>query len=168
MRAIRSGGLGVACWTLPGGVGFGFESVDLMPDFNLLHYPTLDRQESLRRQWRSGWVGVVLGAMLAGSAVPWWLWQTDHLQQSLQVLQARLAERKRQTEWRQQQRLQDQADRQQLTQLSQLQSQQQAWALLQSSVMEEAQSQGLRFQRLQVETGRMEIHGQAQIGRAHV
>jgi hypothetical protein len=78
-----------------------------------------------------------------------------------QGLQTQLAERKRQTDLRQQQRLQDQSVQQQLTQLSLLQSRQQAWLLLQSSVMAEAQSQGLRLQRLQVEAGRVEIHGQA-------
>jgi hypothetical protein len=132
-----------------------------MPDFNLLHYPTLDRQQSLRRQWRSGLVGAFLGIALAGSAVAWWSWQTEQLQQTRQSVQAQWVERKRQTDLRQQQRQQDQSVQQQLAQLSLLQSRQQAWLLLQSSVMEEAQSQGLRLQRLQVEAGRVEIQGQA-------
>ncbi len=132
-----------------------------MPDFNLLHFPTLDRQQTLRRQWRSGLVGAFLGIALAGSAVAWWSWQTEVLQKTRQGLQAQLMERRRQSELRQQERLQDQSVQQQLTQLSQLQLRQQAWLLLQSSVMEEAQSQGLRFQRLQVEAGRLEIQGEA-------
>lgn len=132
-----------------------------MPDFNLLHYPTLDRQESLWRQWRSGLAGLFVGVAVTGSALAWWSWQTEQLQQMRQGVQAQVVERKRQTDLREQQRLQDQSVQQQLAQLSQLQSRQQAWLLLQSSVMAEAQSQGLRLQRLQVEAGRVEIHGQA-------
>jgi hypothetical protein len=132
-----------------------------MPGFNLLQYPTLDRQESVRRQWRVGLVGVVLGGALAACAVQWLAWQTEHLLLRRQGLQTELSERKRQVELHQQQAVQNQTIRQQLTQLTQLQHQQQAWTLLQSAVMEEAQSQGLRLQRLQVESGRLEIHGQA-------
>lgn len=132
-----------------------------MAGFNLLRYPTLDRQAHLRRQWRAGLSGVVLGGALAGLAVQWAAWQTEHLLQTRQALQAELSERQRQVALRQQQAGQNQAMGQQLTQLTQLQKQQQAWTLLQSAVIEEAQSQGLRLQRLQVESGRLEIQAQA-------
>lgn len=137
-----------------------------MSGFNLLHFPTLDRQASLRRRWRSGWMGAALGAVLAGIGVQWQSWQTDQLHQALQDLQSQLAERKRQTEWRQLQTQQNQIQIQQLAQLGQLQSQQQAWTLLQSSVLEQAKSLGLVLQRLQVESGRIEIQGHAPTAQA--
>lgn len=137
-----------------------------MSGFNLLHFPTLDRQQSRRRQWRAVWIGVGLGAVLAGSWVQWQLWQTDQLHQSLHELQGQLSERKRQIESRQQQAQKNQVLHQQLTQLARLQSQQQAWTLLQSSVLEEAQSLGLSLQRLHVEAGRIDIQGQAPTAQA--
>jgi hypothetical protein len=132
-----------------------------MPGFNLLHYPTLERQKSVRRLWRVGMLGVVFGGVLAACAVQWAIRQTEHLLQTRQGLQAQLNERKRLVEWHQQLVLQNQSTRQQLTQLAQLQNQQQAWALLHRALLEEAQGQGLHLQRLQVESGRFEIHGQA-------
>ncbi|MGV0961508.1 MAG: hypothetical protein ACOYB1_16915 [Limnohabitans sp.] len=132
-----------------------------MPGFNLLHYPMLDRQARARRQWRVGWTGVLVGGVLAACAVQWASRQTEQLLQTRQGLQAELNARKRQVEVRQQQALQNQSIGQQLTQLMQLQNQLQAWALLQSAVLQEAQGQGLRLQRLQVESGRFEIHGHA-------
>lgn len=132
-----------------------------MSDFNLLHFPTLDRQDRQRRRWRSGWIGAACGAALAGVWVQWQSLQTEALQRSLRDLQARLGERQQQAAGRQQQAAQNQIVRQQLAQLSVLQAQQHAWHRLHSGLLQEARSVGLVLQRLHVEAGRIDIQGQA-------
>jgi TolA-binding protein len=133
----------------------------MMTGFNLLRFPTLERQQREKRRWRSGWMGAGVGAVLAGGWMQWQSWQTDHLHQTLQGLQIQLAERQRQTQSQRQQAQQNQMQREQWAQLDRLQTQQQAWTLLQGSVLEEAQIQGLVLQRLQVDAGRIDIQGHA-------
>ncbi|WP_108412853.1 hypothetical protein [Limnohabitans sp. Jir72] len=137
-----------------------------MADFNLLHFPTLDRQETWRRQWHSGWMGVAFGFVLAGCWVQWQIIETDKLQQALHELQTRLNERQRQAQLHQQAAKRNQALQQQWTQLTQLQSRQHVWTLFQSSLLEDAQRLGLSLQRLQVEAGRIDIQGQAPTAQA--
>ena len=67
----------------------------MMADFNLLHYPTLDRQQRWRRQWRMAGMGAGLGAALTGSVLTVWAWQLDSLRDQTRELQGQLAEHKR-------------------------------------------------------------------------
>jgi hypothetical protein len=132
-----------------------------MTGFNLLHYPTLDLQTRLRRRWLALGLGAAWGVLLAGGCLQWQVWQTHQLRQTLQGLQTRVSEHTRQTEAVQLQRQKNQAHMAQTTGLTRLQTQQSAWTLLQSSLLEEASVHGLHLQRLQVEEDRIEVHGQA-------
>ena len=133
----------------------------MMADFNLLHYPTLDRQQRLQRQWRMLGMGAGLGAALAGSVLTAWSWQIDSLRDQTRVLQSQLAEHKRLDKERQQRLAKNQEVQKISAHLVQLQVHQQAWGLLHSGLMEVASGDGLRLQRLQVEAGRIDLQGHA-------
>lgn len=133
----------------------------MMADFNLLHYPTLDRQQRLRRQWRMAGMGAVLGAVLAGSVLTVWTWQIDSLREQTRGLQSQLEAHKRLAKEHQQRLSENQEVQKVSAQLVQLQAHQQAWSLLQSGLMEVPPGDGLRLQRLQVEAGRIDLQGHA-------
>lgn len=137
---------------------------------NLLRYPTLARQQRWHRQGRAGLLGAGAGALVAGVALGGISWQTDTWMAETQSLQARLDERQRKVIAGQQRQAQNQQLQQVLAQLGPLQTHQLAWLQLQSGLQEALPQHGLRLQKLQVEAGRIEMHGQAQdaqaIGRA--
>lgn len=133
----------------------------MMADFNLLHYPTLDRQQRWRRQWRMAGVGAGMGAALAGSVLTVWAWQLDSLRDQTRELQGQLAEHKRLAQERQQRLAKNQEIQKVSAQLEQLQAHQQAWSLLHSGLVEVASGDGLRLQRLQIEAGRIDLQGHA-------
>lgn len=137
---------------------------------NLLRYPTLARQQRLHRHGREGLLGAGAGALMAGAALLALSWRTDTLMVETQSLQAQLDERHRQVLAGQQRRAHNQQLQQVVTQLGPLQTQQLAWGQLHSGLQEVLPQHGLRLHRLQVESGRIDVHGQAldaqAIGRA--
>lgn len=137
---------------------------------NLLRYPTLARQQRLHRYGRAGLLGAGAGALMAGAALLALSWRTDTLMAETQSLQAQLDERHRQVLAGQQRRAHNQQLQQVLTQLGPLQTQQLAWGQLHNGLQEVLPQHGLRLHRLQVESGRIDVHGQAldaqAIGRA--
>lgn len=128
---------------------------------NLLNYPTLERQQRLRRQGRAGGLGAAAGAVMAGVALYGMSWQTDGVDAQKKALQAQLDERQRKGQARQQRQAQNQELQQVLTQLGQMQTHQQAWTHVLSGLQEVLPQQGLRLQRLQVEAGRIDAQGLA-------
>jgi Tfp pilus assembly protein PilN len=128
---------------------------------NLLHYPTLDRQQRLRRQVREGGLGAAAGAVIAGATLCAVSWQTDSLHAQKKSLQAQLDERQSRVLVRQQRQAQNQEIHQVLVLLSQLQSHQLAWTQLQNGLQDVLPQHGHRLQRLHVEGGRIEVQGQA-------
>lgn len=133
----------------------------MMADFNLLHYPTLERQQRLRRQWQMAGMGAGLGAALAGSVLTVWAWQMDSLRDQTRGLESQLETHKRLAKERQQRLAKNQEVQNVSAQLAQLQAHQQAWSLLQSGLVEVLPGDGLRLQRLQVEAGRIDLQGHA-------
>lgn len=132
-----------------------------MAHFNLLRFPTLERQQKWRQQWQTAGLGALLGALLAAGGLAVQSFQMDPLVSQTQALRSQLDERQRWAQTRQQQQAQNQLIRQQLTQLEKLQSQQQAWVLLHAGLQEVLPHQGIRLQRLQAEAGRLDLQGQA-------
>ena len=132
-----------------------------MAHFNLLRFPTLEREQKQRQQWQTAGLGALLGALLAGSVLAVQCFETDQLVAQTQGLRSQLAERQRLAHTRQEQQVQNQLIRQQLSQLEQLQSQQQAWVLLHRGLLEVPPHHGIRLQRLQVEAGQLDLQGQA-------
>ncbi len=132
-----------------------------MAHFNLLRFPTLEREQKQRQQWQTAGLGALLGAFLAGSVLAVQCFETDQLVAQTQGLRSQLAERQRLAHTRQEQLVQNQLIRQQLSQLEQLQSQQQAWVLLHKGLLEVPPHHGIRLQRLQVEAGQLDLQGQA-------
>ncbi len=132
-----------------------------MSGFNLLHYPTLDQHLRLRRRWLALGLGAAWGVLLAGGWLQWQIGQTEQLRQTLQGHESRWKEHTRQAEAGQLLRQQNQAQNAQTAWLTRVQTQQSAWTVLQSSLLEEAPRHGLHLQRLQVEADRIEVHGQA-------
>ena len=128
---------------------------------NLLNYPTLERQQRLRRQGRAGGLGAAAGAVMAGVALYGMSWQTEGVDAQKKALQAQLDERQRKGQARQQRQAQNQELQQVLTQLGQMQTHQQAWTHVLSGLQEVLPQQGLRLQRLQVEAGRIDAQGLA-------
>jgi hypothetical protein len=135
--------------------------VDLMAHFNLLRFPTLERQEKLRQQWQTAGLGALLGALLGAGCLMLQSFQTDQLAAQAHGLRSQLAERQRLAQTRQQQQVQNQLIRQQLAQLGQLQSQQQAWVLMHRGLLEVPPHLGIRLERLQVQAGQLDLQGQA-------
>ncbi|MEY4733619.1 MAG: hypothetical protein RLZZ464_1685 [Pseudomonadota bacterium] len=133
----------------------------MMADFNLLRYPTLDRQQRLRRQWRMAGMGAGLGAALVGSVLMVWAWQIDSLRDQTRDFQSQLEAHKRLAKERQQRLAKNQEVQKVAAQLVQLQAHQQAWSLLHTGLMEVTLGDGLRLQRLQVESGRIDLQGHA-------
>lgn len=133
----------------------------MMADFNLLHYPTLERQQRLRRQWQMAGMGAGLGAALVGAVLTVWAWQIDSLRDQTSALQSQLETHKRLAKERQQRLAKNQEVQKVSAQLVQLQAHQQAWSLLHTGLMEVAPGDGLRLQRLQVEAGRIDLQGHA-------
>lgn len=132
-----------------------------MAHFNLLRFPTLERQQKWRQQWQTSALGVLLGTLLAAGGLAVLSFQADQLAAQTQALRGQLAERQRWARTLQQQQVQNQLIRQQLTQLEQLQSQQQAWVLLHSGLLQVPPHHGIRMQRLQVEAGQLDLQGRA-------
>jgi Tfp pilus assembly protein PilN len=149
---------------------FGLEGVDMSAGLNLLHYPTLDRQQRLQRLGRAAVLGVAAGAVVTGAALWVMAWQTDSVNAQKKGLQTQLDQRQRQGLARQQRLAQNQQVQQVLTQLKLLQTHQLAWTQLQNGLLDVLPPQGHRLQRLQVETGRIDVQGLApdapSIGRA--
>lgn len=133
----------------------------MMADFNLLHYPTLERQQRLRRQWQMAGMGAGLGAALVGAVLTVWAWQIHSLRDQTSALQSQLETHKRLAKERQQRLAKNQEVQKVSAQLVQLQAHQQAWSLLQSGLMQVPPGDGLRLQRLQVEAGRIDLQGHA-------
>lgn len=132
-----------------------------MPYFNLLRFPTLERQQKWRQHWQTGGLGALLGALLAGGGLVLQSFETDQLAVQTHALKSQLAEHQRRAHVRQQQQAQNQLIHQQLTHLSQLQTQQQAWVRLHSGLWDVLPHDGIRLQRLQVEAGQLDLQGQA-------
>lgn len=128
---------------------------------NLLHYPTLDRQQHLQRLGRAAVLGIAVGAVVTGAALWVMVWQTDNVNVQKKGLQSQWDERQRQGLARQQRMAQNQQVQQVLTQLKLLQTHQLAWTQLQNGLLDVLPPQGHRLQRLQVENGRIDVQGQA-------
>lgn len=130
-----------------------------MRALNLLHYPSLTRQQKVFHRWWSSLAGLLLGGAMAWSWLQWQELQTASLQQEQSLLQASLATRaqvakeaaRRQSQWR--------LETEQVAHLKQVAQHQQAWAALHDSLQAEARQGGLRLERLQAEAEKIEFHG---------
>lgn len=132
-----------------------------MADLNLLQFPTLQRQQARQRQWRWGLWSGLSGAALTALITAAVAWQTDTWQRQTQAIEQRLAQRKLAIKNHQERDQKNQQLQQELTELSRLQSNQQAWVSLQNDVQEVLAQQGVQVQRLQIDSGRIDLQGWA-------
>lgn len=132
-----------------------------MTPFNLLHYPALASQRRrFHRRWTS-LAGLVVGAAVAG-------WSVQAAQESAGQLQ--LERIRLQKQWAAQnmqwQGLQKQQDLQKTWQLQsahleKLKHQHMTWLALHQTLQQEAGSDSVQFELLQLEGGKLALHGQA-------
>ncbi len=130
-----------------------------MRSLNLLHYPSQARQQKVFHRWWSSLAGLLLGGALAWGWLQWQDLQTTGLQQEQKRLQANLAARTQQAKEAAHRQTQSRMHAQQLAHLKQVGQQQQAWLSLHDSLQTEARLSGLRLERLQAESEKIELHG---------
>lgn len=130
-------------------------------EFNLLRYPAGVRQERLRQQLGVFLAGLVGTLLLAWAGLQVVAMRTSTLQQELRRLQALATQQQAQAKAAQQ-RAQDGQVRQRLqNHLMRVSQQQQALADVHAALQDEAPRSGLKFQRLHIESGRLELQAQA-------
>lgn len=130
-----------------------------MRALNLLHYPTLARQQKVFHRWWSSLAGLLLGGAVAWGWLQWQDIQTLRLQQTQSLLQTSLATRHQQAKEALQGQTQLRLQAAQLVQLRQIALHQQAWASLHDLLQMEAQRSGLQLGRLQSDAENIELHG---------
>lgn len=132
-----------------------------MRALNLLHYPSLVRQQKLFHHWWTSMAGVLLGGMLAWGWLQWQDIQTHNLQQTQSRLQASLTARKQQSKEAAVGQTQSRLQAAQLIQLAQIAQHQQAWLSLHDQLQTQARRHGVQLNRLQFEAEKIELHGTA-------
>ena len=130
-----------------------------MRTLNLLHYPSLARQQKVFHRWWSSLAGLFLGSALAWGWLQWQDIQTLGLQQTQSLLQASLTTRMQQAKEAEHGQTQRRLQAAQLVQLRQIAQHQQAWASLHKILQMEARRSGLQLDRLQSDAERIELHG---------
>lgn len=135
-----------------------------MHTFNLLHYPSLARQQKLFHHWWTSIAGVLLGGMVAWGWLQWQDIQTQSLQQTQSLLQASLVARKQQSKEAALGQTQSRLQTAQLLQLAQIAQHQQVWLSLHDLLQTQVRRHGVQLNRLQSDAEKTELHGTA----AHV
>jgi hypothetical protein len=130
-----------------------------MHALNLLHYPSLTRQQKVFHRWWSSLAGLLLGGAMAWVWLQWQDLQTASLQQEQSLLQANLAKRTQLAKEALRRQTQSRLEAEQVAHLKQVAQHQQAWAALHDSLQTEARQGGLRLERLQAEAEKIEFHG---------
>ena len=130
-----------------------------MRALNLLHYPSLARQQKVFHRWWSSFAGLLLGGVMAWGWLQWQDLQTARLQQEQGLLQASLATRTKLAKEAVRRQTQSRLLTEQMAHLKQVVQHQQAWAALHESLQAEAQQSDLRLERLQAEAEKIELHG---------
>lgn len=130
-------------------------------EFNLLRYPTGVRQQRLRQQLWVFLIGLVGSLLLAWVGLQWLAMSTGTLRQDLQRLQAQVTQQQAQVKAAQQRVHDLQVRQRQQNHLTRVSQQQQALADVHAALQEEAPRSGLKFQRLQIESGRLELQALA-------
>ena len=130
-----------------------------MRALNLLHHPSLAREQKVFHRWWTSAAGLLVGTSLAWGWQQWLVLETVRLQQAQNHWQEALRTRQQQTQ--QAANLQSQVRRQaeQAAQLKQITAHQQAWTSLHDSLLQEARLHSLRLVRLQSEAEHIELHG---------
>ncbi len=131
---------------------------------NLLHYPSLARQQKLFHRCWTSMVGLLLGGMVALGWLQWQDIQTQSLQQTQTLLQASLTALKQQSKEAALGQTQSRLQTAQLLQLEQIVQHQQAWLSLHDLLHAQARHQGVQLNRMQSDAEKIEFHGTA----AHV
>jgi hypothetical protein len=130
-----------------------------MRALNLLHYPSLAREQKLfHRSW-SSLAGLLVGGCMAWGWAHWQENQTHVLRQEQSRLQAELQTRTRQGQAAEQGLVQTRLQAEQMLQLNQIAQEQQVWQSLHEGLQTEAQHSGLRLESLQAMAGKMVLQG---------
>ncbi len=130
-------------------------------EFNLLRYPTAVRQQRLRQQLWAFLIGLVGSLLLAWVGLQWLAMSTGALRQDLRRLQAQVTQQQAQVKAAQQRVHDLQVRQRQQNHLTRVSQQQQALADVHAALQDEAPRSGLKFQRLQIESGRLELQALA-------
>ena len=131
----------------------------MMRALNLLHYPSLAREQKVfHRSW-SSLAGLLVGGFMAWGWAHWQENQTYVLRQELSRLQADLQNRTRQGQAAEQGLVQTRLQAEQMLQLNQIAQEQQVWQSLHEGLQTEAQHSGLRLESLQAMAGKMVLQG---------
>ncbi len=131
----------------------------MMRALNLLHYPSLAREQKVfHRSW-SSLAGLLVGGFMAWGWAHWQENQTYVLRQELSRLQAELQTRTRQGQAAEQGLVQTRLQAEQMLQLNQIAQEQQVWQSLHEGLQTEAQHSGLRLESLQAMAGKMVLQG---------
>lgn len=131
----------------------------MMRALNLLHYPSQVRQRKVFHRYWTSLAGVLLGGVLAWSWLHWLDLQTEWLLQEQKRLQASLASRTQMAKDVARSHTQSRVQAEQLAHLRQVEQHQQAWVALHHSLQTQAAQSGLRLERLQAESEKIELQG---------
>ncbi len=131
----------------------------MMRALNLLHYPSQARQKKVFHRCWTSLAGVLLGGVLAWSWLHWLDLQTEQLQQEQKRLQTSLASRTQMAKDAARRHTQSRVHAEQLAHVRQVAQHQQAWVALHESLQTQARQSGLRLERLQVESEKIELQG---------
>lgn len=130
-----------------------------MRALNVLHYPSLARQQKIFHRWWSSLAGLLLGGAIAWGWLQWQALQTVRLQQEQSLLQASVATRTQLAKEAVRRQTQSRLQTEQMAHLKKVAQHQQAWAALHDSLQTEAGQSGLRLERLQAEAEKIEFQG---------
>ena len=130
-----------------------------MRALNVLHYPSLARQQKIFHRWWSSLAGLLLGGAIAWGWLQWQALQTVRLQQEQSLLQASVATRTQLAKEAVRRQTQSRLQTEQMAHLKKVAQHQQAWATLHDSLQTEARQSGLRLERLQAEAEKIEFQG---------
>lgn len=132
-----------------------------MRSLNVLHYPSLAREQKVFHRWWSSGLGVLLGAAMAWAWLHWQELQTMALLQEQSLLQSHLAARTKQAQEAVRRQSQWRLQSEQAAHLGRVAQHQQAWVALHDSLQTEAGQSGLRLERLHAEAEKIELHATA-------
>lgn len=142
-----------------GGCGLGAQGLAVMRALNLLHYPSLAREQKIFHRCWSSLAGLLLGSGMAWAGAHWQENQTIALQQEQTLLQAELQRRTRLGQEADQLQGQMRLQAAQIVQLNKISQEQQLWQSLHESLQTEARQSGLRLERLQAGPGKIALQG---------
>lgn len=130
-----------------------------MRSLNLLHYPSLAREQKVFHRCWSSLAGLLVGGCMAWGGSNWQEFQITVLRQQQSLLQAEVQTRTRLGLEADQLQGQMRLHAEQMVQLNKIAQAQQVWQSLHESLQTEARQSGLRLEHLQAMAGKIEMQG---------